>query len=462
MKFSFSSIGLVLILAGVVCANEKYLMLDSRVVEQAANARLRVGTVVKHPANPLFKEDRPWEVRFDNLYANILYDADEQLYKCWYSPFIRDVEDKPPMSRWDKVPYQPRGREMGVCYATSKDGLKWEKPELGLVEFDGSTANNLVLRGPHGAGVFKDLDEEEPRRRYKMFYKGSGSMKVRFSPDGLCWDAERPAAGVNVPGDTHNNAFWSPELDRYVAVTRMREEQRLVARTESADFLAWTPAVEVLRGDVQNQTYAMPVFCYGDVYLGLVMILRRQDDRVHCELAWSPDSVTWHRVDQGNPLTPLAEEQGRYDWGCAYAAAYPVVMPDGGIRLYYGASNGRHTSWRDGFLALATLRPDGWAGYEPVDADLPATIQTGPLTCRGGTLRLTADAANGTVSVAVLDKDGKVVTRSKPMTGDVTGAAVPWQNDFALSQLAGTPVRLVFEIRRARVYSFSLDPRQEP
>ena len=28
------------------------------------------------------------------------------------------------------------------------------------------------------------------------------------------------------------------------------------------------------------------------------------------------------------------------------------------IRLYYGASNGTHNGWRDGFLALATLRPD--------------------------------------------------------------------------------------------------------
>ena len=34
-----------------------------------------------------------------------------------------------------------------VGYATSRDGLKWVKPELGLIEFDGSTANNLVLRG---------------------------------------------------------------------------------------------------------------------------------------------------------------------------------------------------------------------------------------------------------------------------------------------------------------------------
>lgn len=126
----------VFLWVGNVRGGEKHLLLDSRVVEQTTNARLAVGSVDKHPANPLFEEDKPWEVRFDNLYANIIYDTEEQLYKCWYSPFIRDNEDKPPMDRWDEVRYRPRNREMGVCYAVSQDGLKWEKPELNLVEFE--------------------------------------------------------------------------------------------------------------------------------------------------------------------------------------------------------------------------------------------------------------------------------------------------------------------------------------
>src|SRR5262245_48070852 len=31
-----------------------------------------------------------------------------------------------------------------LCYARSKDGLKWEKPELGLVEYKGSKKNNII------------------------------------------------------------------------------------------------------------------------------------------------------------------------------------------------------------------------------------------------------------------------------------------------------------------------------
>ncbi len=179
----------------------RYLLLDSRIIEDTENAILTVGTVQKDKRNPLFKEDKPWEPRFDNVYCNVIYDEQDKLYKCWYSPFIIDerttstpTEKRNPESR-DYMSSRPRGREMGVCYAVSKDGIHWEKPELGLVEFNGNKKNNILMRGyhfkgvftgPHGAGVFKDLHESDLAKRYKMFFKGS-KMAVAFSPDGLHW-----------------------------------------------------------------------------------------------------------------------------------------------------------------------------------------------------------------------------------------------------------------------------------
>ena len=54
-----------------------------------------------------------------------------------------------------------------VCYATSRDGVEWEKPDLGLVEFNGSTHNNIVdlLGGETGvteAPVIHDPDDPDP------------------------------------------------------------------------------------------------------------------------------------------------------------------------------------------------------------------------------------------------------------------------------------------------------------
>ena len=66
--------------------SERYLLLDDRVVASSSNLELRVGAIQKHAANPLFIEDKPWEKRFDNLYGNVIFDENEQLYKCWYSP----------------------------------------------------------------------------------------------------------------------------------------------------------------------------------------------------------------------------------------------------------------------------------------------------------------------------------------------------------------------------------------
>ena len=68
----------------------KYLLLDSRIVSRSEGVRYALGTVEKDEHNPLFAEDKPWEPRFDNLYANILFNEKEQTYKCWYSPFIID------------------------------------------------------------------------------------------------------------------------------------------------------------------------------------------------------------------------------------------------------------------------------------------------------------------------------------------------------------------------------------
>ena len=71
---------------------KKYLLLDSRVIKHSENCKLTLGKVTKSKNNPLFTEDKLWEPRFDNLYANIIFDTanNQAYYRCWYSPFIID------------------------------------------------------------------------------------------------------------------------------------------------------------------------------------------------------------------------------------------------------------------------------------------------------------------------------------------------------------------------------------
>ena len=455
---------------------ERHLVLDTRVIDRTEQARLRVAEATRSAANPLFGEDRPWEMRFDNLYPNVLWDAEQELYQCWYSPFCTDHRSHGmTLERRQTTLYHgPPDREMALCYATSRDGMAWEKPELGLVDYEGSRANNIVLHGPHGAGVLKDARETDLSRCYKMFTSlGEQELAVAFSADGIRWSRFLPCPAVNpyqVDG-THYNALWVEERGEYVGFTRLRDPRttgaaavdgirgawppRQVGRTASTDFLNWSPATAVLEGTDENlQIYSMPVFRHGNLYLGLPAIHDQHTDRVRTELAWSPDTVTWHRVCRGSPLIANGGLVGSYDWGCAYAAACPVILADE-IRLYYGASNFQHTSWRDGYLCLATLRPDGFAYYEQVSGDRPATVVTAPLAWSGVPLRVTADLAPiGSLGISVLEPATSRVLAHGQVTDTITDGTVPWR-DAPPDALSGRTVRLRFTLNGARLYSFS-------
>jgi len=447
---------------------DRFLLLDSRIVERTTNAKLAVGKVQKSKLNPLFAEDKPWEPRFDNLYANVLYDEDENLYKCWYSPFIIDesTTNTPKKDRVNggKFKYQGRHtgrrREMGICYAVSRDGSRWEKPSLGVVEFDGSKQNNLVWRGPHGSGIFKDLHDPDPKRRYKAFFKGK-MISVGFSHDGINWGQAIECPEADVRGDTHNNAFWAPTLGEYVGITRTwaKPRGRQVARTSSKDFLKWTKAKVVLEGlEDHLQTYAMPVFYYGGVYIGLPAIYNSDADRTHTELAWSPDTVAWRRIEPGTPLIANSTEKGQYDWGTAYAAAYPVFLKEE-IRLYYGGCDDKHFGWRNGYFCLATLRPDGFAGYEQISEEASALVITKPLLATGRPLALSADVQeDGFVRARLLDDSGEELASSRPVSRTVTDAKVEWRSEFTTETVGGKMIRIEFELRNAKLYSFSFLP----
>jgi len=81
------------------------------------------------------------------------------------------------------------------CYATSQNGLVWNKPSLGLVEYAGSKSNNLIdfPAGPRDLHepvvVLYDPEDADSNRRFKMVfeYLADASWGTAASPDGLRW-----------------------------------------------------------------------------------------------------------------------------------------------------------------------------------------------------------------------------------------------------------------------------------
>ena len=412
-----------------------YLLLDSRIVNKTENLQLKPVEAAKCKQNPLFAEDmfadppRRWEARFDNFYPNVIYDEEEKLYKLWYNSFIRDrSSETTPLESRSTASYDTGGREDGLLYAVSKDGLVWETPSLGIVSFDGDTGNNIVMstktHGIHGVGVIKDLADPDLERRYKAFYRHADTKKMAtgYSRDGLHWSEPADWPDYNALGDTHNNVIRIAGTDTFVGITRglsgeSPNRYRTVMRTTSTDFVNWSDPLQVLAGNsIEDQIYSIPIHQYKNVYIGLPAIYHGGDknaenwDLVDTELAWSSDTITWNRICPGTPVIPRGRgtyPSGAYDCGCIYAAA-PVVVDDS-IYLYYGGSNGLHTSFRETFFCLAILPRDRFAGYSPIDPGGRGILHTNQFRISDDFLKINTDAAEGSLSVALMNDEGRII-----------------------------------------------------
>jgi len=430
--------------------DHKILMIDPRIVAWVDNARLVPGTVQKEAANPLFQADRPWENALNNLYPNLLWDEEDKLFKLWYKCVLADPDAIAKMDRPSTV------HDVGwyLLYATSRDGIQWEKPELGLHAFEGNSATNIVARDTPNVGVFKDPHDPDPARRYKMVYDvGLGKLRARFSPDGIHWSDPLEMLGFGARnGDTHNNAFWDERTGKYLWFTKLYLGERLAARYESTDFLNWKNNGMVMRSTLAegraSQTYCMPAFRYANGYLAWLMMYHPGKDRsVDCELAWSPDGLTWRRVFPGTPFIPRGTK-GSYDSECIYAMSGPPVEENGQLLIFYGGDDFPHTGWkRDCVPCLARLPVDHFGGYQPVEEKI-AFLMTEPLQIHPEGLSLTMEANGGSITVAQVEGEMRVSrVESLPVTSSGT---VRWR-----VEPSAAPHRLWITLDKATLYAVS-------
>eukprot|EP00756_Hemistasia_phaeocysticola_P054359 Hpha_TRINITY_DN30288_c0_g1::TRINITY_DN30288_c0_g1_i1::g.27025::m.27025 len=151
--------------AASTMAGPKYMLLDDRNV-LSTSATLVLGKVDKH-GPPLIKEERDYEMRFDNMQPNVWYDTELAKWRAWYSSFTNCSKPKEEIPMCNNAPqqcgsvspttsYSKAGRGEAFLYAESDDGIHWTKPNLGMTEWKGSKANNLIELGGMTTQVYLD------------------------------------------------------------------------------------------------------------------------------------------------------------------------------------------------------------------------------------------------------------------------------------------------------------------
>jgi len=156
------------------------------------NLKLRMRSPRRHPANPVVKIGEKgtidsWAVQF---YGSVNREPKSGKFRMWYC--ASSLEDRRDRSI-------PRSAMWRVAYAESDDGVHWTKPNIGLVESQGDTNNNLVRLDPAmgvlNLKVLHEPNDPNPEHRYKMgahvWYPKNdvrlGTIAPYASADGLTW-----------------------------------------------------------------------------------------------------------------------------------------------------------------------------------------------------------------------------------------------------------------------------------
>ncbi|MFP3904569.1 MAG: hypothetical protein ACLFWB_10050, partial [Armatimonadota bacterium] len=208
-------------------------MVDDFLIDTMENAEL----TLHHPTarEIVMRFDEPWE---GSGCGYVTMFEDDGIIKMYYKAWDLGVHEE-----------GTEPSKLKVGYAESEDGIHWSKPELGIIEYEGSTANNLVWDGPgsHGFAPFKDPNPDaESEAAYKAVGQGSteagkGLLALQSS-DGIHWELmQQEPILTGCPFDSQNLAFWDPVREEYRAYVRdFRDGRRSIKTATSEDFVNWT------------------------------------------------------------------------------------------------------------------------------------------------------------------------------------------------------------------------------
>ena len=470
-----------------IASDEQLFLDEDRILESQDNITRRI-----HPARkygpPVLRPDRPWEEGTALLFGSVMFDEEEQIYKMWYY-----------------------AGPAGVAYATSTDGLHWDKPELDVYPYDGQKTNLIAKIWQWDyfrefIGVHKDIGEPDPRRRYKMVflsmhndYEGPHANRYRpnkriglgvaYSPDGIHFTLDDLFGTEEVCDISH--IFYDDEIEKFVMYgrcllkpdmpigTRFKRwgNGRAVVHLTSPDLEQWTPGAFVYAAEHSDpkgtEIYSISAFPYSGMYVCLIQMFHglRDEGRLDYQIGFSPNRKD---VVRPGPHTPfLAEgDVGQWDRFNISIGELPPLTVGDEWWFYYGGRTYRHSPYEgpdslDGEKAKETKIYRSQIGLARVKRGRLVSLEGGfdggdvrtrPFYFEGTRLFLNANAHYGVITVRLYDEGGKAYPGG---TTTITGrdeVDIPVEfTDLDLSTLEGKPIKMKVTLENAQLYGFRVD-----
>ena len=470
--------------APIDIGTRRELFVDHLLVDALDGADLRLHE--PHPAEVAVRFDDPWEDGF-SFYPTVLQDGER--FRMYYRGSIS---------------------QSLTCYAESTDGISWTKPRLGLVEFEGSTANNIILAGPTTVAPFKDarpdVPDDELYKANSVERSGSEAGLIGYvSADGIRWRRLRdepivPSSTENA-FDSQNVMFWSEVEQCYVLYARhMAGGRRATMRAASGDFREWTIPTPMTYSDTgsitpsahlyTNQT--QPYFRAPHIYISLpgrIFFTNTKHVTLDEDLAAagkrvaSPELERFYRENLGersqrgvgdfSDAVLLSTRAGSTRFDFTFRESF--VRPGLGLANWVTRTNYpacgvvqtsptemsvylvRHYGQATCQLQRMALRLDGFASVHA--AYEGGEMLTRPMVFSGRELEINySTSAAGRLSVELQRPDGtplpgRSLADCLSMTGDAIDQTVEWRVGSDLSELRGEPVRLRLALKDADLYS---------
>ncbi len=454
--------------------SRRELFVDRSLIDRMDGCVLRLHT--PQPRETVLRFDRPWEGAFSG-YLTVLHDPEDA--KRPFRMYYRGL----PLAGKDGSTNEV------TCYAESRDGIAWRKPDLGQFKVAGTRRNNVVLAGQapfsHNFSPFLDSRPGVPRdERFKAVAGTTESGLHAFaSADGIRW--RRLGTGpVLTRGafDSQNVACWSPAEGRYLMFLRTWSGgdfagYRTISRSTSTDFLHWTAPEPMTFGDgppehlytSQTQPYfraphllvATPMrFVPGRQVLtdaqalGLGVKPGYAGDVAEAVFMTSRGGTRYERTFLEGFLRP-GLDPGNWASRAGLTALGIVGTSPGELSIYRQA----HYAQPSGHLVRHSLRTDGFASVQAPFRG--GEVVTHPLRFSGRRLTLNVSTgAAGSLRVELQDVAGKPLpgfglADGREVVGDDLERVVTWSGGSGdVAALRGVPVRLRFVMKDVDLYAF--------